>query len=60
MHQFRLGQHVRLQYDPITRETGTFEVVRLLPAAEDQVPQYRIKRGSGHERAVKEHQLTRS
>ena len=58
MHRFELGQLVRLQFDPTTRETGVYEIVRLLPAAEDGAPQYRIKAQQGvPERAVKEHQL---
>lgn len=58
MHRYKLGQLVRLQFDPTTRARGVFEIVRLLPAAEDQVPQYRIKGGDqSQERAVKEHQL---
>lgn len=58
MHRFGLGQLVRLQFDPTTRETGIYEIVRLLPTAEDGAPQYRIKAREGApERAVKEHQL---
>lgn len=57
-HQYKIGQSVRLQRDPFTRGEGVYEVVRLMPAAEDQVPQYRIKSSSGQERAAREHELS--
>lgn len=57
-HRFKIGQTVRLQRDPLTRGEGVYEVIRLMPAAEDQVPQYRIKNSTGQQRAAREHELS--
>lgn len=59
-HKFKVGQ--TLQFSPNMYESsarkGSYTVVRLLPA-DSGFNQYRIKSSlDGHERVVREHQLT--
>ena len=61
-HKFAVGQTVRFSPDRTQEGTtqGGFEVVRLLPEAAS-VLQYRVRSQlDGHERVVREDQLTRS
>jgi hypothetical protein len=60
--KFAIGQTVRFSPDrhQISSARGQFKVVRLLPE-DASVFQYRVKSQSdGHERIVREDQLTRS
>ena len=58
-HKFAVGQTVR--YSPgLGQRPGSFKIVRLLPESAS-VLQYRVKSQlDGHERVVREDQLTRS
>jgi hypothetical protein len=61
-HKFAVGQTVRFSPDryPGGARPGSFKIVRLLPEAAS-VLQYRVKsQVDGHERVVREDQLTRS
>jgi hypothetical protein len=61
-HKFAVGQKVRFLPDrlQLRRDQGWFQVVRLLPETAN-VLQYRVKSQlDGHERVVREDQLTRS
>lgn len=61
-HKFTVGQTVRFSPDrqQIPSGSGLFKVVRLLPEAAS-APQYRVKsQFDGHERVVREDQLSRS
>jgi hypothetical protein len=61
-HKFTIGQTVRFSPDRNQESSGrgSFKVVRLLPE-EANVLQYRVKsQADGHERVVREDQLTRS
>jgi hypothetical protein len=61
-HKFAVGQTVRFSpgLGPGNSVPGSFKIVRLLPEAAS-VLQYRVKSQSdGHERVVREDQLTRS
>ncbi|MBK8173864.1 MAG: hypothetical protein IPK66_00750 [Rhodospirillales bacterium] len=59
MHKFSVGQTIRFSRDgtgPAAR-TGSYKIVRLLPAEHNDC-QYRIKSvDDGHERVVKESQI---
>jgi hypothetical protein len=60
-HKFAVGQAVRFSPDRQQQaiRAERFKVVRLLPEADNQL-QYRIKcERDGHERVVREDQLTR-
>lgn len=60
--KFAVGQTVRFMPDrrQVSSARGQFKVVRLLPE-EASVFQYRVKsQADGHERIVREDQLTRS
>jgi hypothetical protein len=55
-HKFKVGQFVHY----LTRGDayGVYQVTQLLPSAEDEAFQYRIKNvNEPHERVVKEHEL---
>lgn len=57
-HKFRIGQMVRLQRDPAMSATGSFKVVRQLPATADGALHYRLKGvHEAHERVAAERQL---
>jgi hypothetical protein len=61
VHKFAVGQTVRFSPDryPGGGSPGTLKVVRLRPEAAS-VPQYRVKSQlDGHERVVREDQLTK-
>lgn len=61
-HKFAVGQRVRFLPDrlQLRADQGWFKVVRLLPETAN-VLQYRVKSQlDGHERVVREDQLTRS
>jgi hypothetical protein len=58
-HRFSVGQHVTLAPAPFDRapQTGTFEIMALLPASDGE-RQYRIKHGrEAFERMVGEYRL---
>lgn len=63
-HRFAIGQNVRFSPDrheqhQLRSNQTHFKVIRLLPE-EAQVLQYRVKsQVDGHERVVRENQLTR-
>jgi hypothetical protein len=60
-HKFAVGQAVRFSPDRGQEHAkgGLFKIVRLLPEAGDAL-QYRVKSETdGHERVVREDQLTR-
>ena len=60
-HKFAVGQTVRVSPDryPGGASPGNFKIVRLLPEAAG-ILQYRVKSQlDGHERVVREDQLTR-
>jgi hypothetical protein len=60
-HRFAVGQTVAFSPDRSQEvpARGRFEVVRLLPETQN-VPQYRVKsQADGHERVVREDQLSR-
>lgn len=60
--KFAVGQTVRFSPDrhQLSSARGSFKIVRLLPE-EAAVFQYRVKsQADGHERIVREDQLTRS
>jgi len=60
-HKFAVGQAVRFSPDRDQQHAkgGLFKIVRLLPEAGDAL-QYRVKSETdGHERVVREDQLTR-
>jgi hypothetical protein len=57
-HSFKLGQRVRFHQTSLVRDNGEYEIVRLMPAAEDAAPQYRVRSAAGQERAVREHELS--
>ncbi|MBV9076087.1 MAG: hypothetical protein JO048_01240 [Methylobacteriaceae bacterium] len=56
-HQFKVGQRVRYLQRSLVRDNGAYEITRLMPAAEDAAPQYRVRSGAGQERAAREHEL---
>jgi hypothetical protein len=60
-HRYKVGQSVRYN-DSIARRVGSngsFKIVKLVPASDDD-PQYRIKSASeAHERVAKENELDR-
>ncbi len=60
-HQFKLGDAVEFASIFASKAaTSSYEVIRLLPS-EGQEPAYRIKhKAEQHERAVKEHEITRA
>ncbi|MBN8920960.1 MAG: hypothetical protein J0H62_09870 [Rhizobiales bacterium] len=61
-HRFRLGQKVVLTawHPPQAAASGTYEIVRLMPALDGE-SQYRIKNvREQHERVAKESQLERA
>ena len=61
-HKFAFGQAVRFSPDRHQEHAkgGIFKIVRLLPEAAN-VLQYRVKSATdGHERVVREDQLTRA
>jgi hypothetical protein len=55
-HKFKLGGHVELaRTSRLQAAAGPYEITRLVPAADDDEPQYRIRgKGERHERMVKE------
>ena len=58
-HKFKIGQLVH--YLGRGGAYGIYRVTQLLPPAEDEAFQYRIKNANEpHERVVKEHELRRS
>jgi hypothetical protein len=60
-HKFKLGQLVRLiRRPPDQVGPSVYEVVRLLPADVDDVPNYRIKDNAGQERAVRESEIEKA
>jgi hypothetical protein len=62
VRKFAVGQIVRFSPDrrQVSSARGQFKVVRLLPE-EASIFQYRVKsQADGHERIVREDQLTRS
>jgi thiamine monophosphate kinase len=55
-HKFKVGQLV--YYQGRGGASGVYQVTQLLPQAEDEAFQYRIKSvNEPHERVVKEHEL---
>jgi hypothetical protein len=61
-HRYAIGQSVRFSpgRQQLSSAQGRFKIVRLLPEAES-VFQYRVKSQiDGHERVVREDQLTQS
>jgi hypothetical protein len=61
-HKFAVGQTVRYSPGPgqVSPGPGSFKIIRLLPEAAG-VLQYRVKSQlDGHERVVREDQLTQS
>ncbi len=55
-HKFKVGQLVH--YQGREGASGVYQVTQLLPQAEDEAFQYRIKSvNEPHERVVKEHEL---
>jgi len=59
-HPFRIGQRVQLSRSVQNRNaaSGSYEIVRELPASDDGERQYRLKSESeAHERVAKESEL---
>jgi hypothetical protein len=57
-HKFKIGQLVH--YLGRDGAPGVYQVTQLLPQAEDEVSQYRIKSVKPQERVAREHELRRA
>jgi hypothetical protein len=58
-HIFKIGQLVRTKGRNADRTGGVYEVVRLMPAGQDGVPQYRVKGPEG-ERMMHENEIEKA
>jgi len=59
MHVYKVGQLVRTKGRNADHTGGVYEIVRLMPAGQNNVPQYRVK-GEGGERVMHENEIEKA
>ena len=58
-HVYKVGERVRTKGRNADHTRGAYEIVRLMPASTDDVPQYRVK-GPDGERVMQEKEIDKA